>query len=80
MTGTNYTFNIDNKMVELTDGNNALFSLYLTTMSKIVLEHQADKLTDSQIHEQIVDILINYCKDSSNNLKPTKKLKKLMKN
>jgi len=80
MAGTNYTFNIDNKMVELTDGNNALFSLYLTTMSKIVLEHQADNLTDSQIHEQVVDILINYCKDSSNNLKPTKKLKKLMKN
>lgn len=79
MEGTDYTFNIDSKAAELTDGNNDLFGLYVTTMPKVVLENKGTKLSDEEIHNRVVDLLIAYCKNDKNNMKPTKKLKKMMK-
>ncbi|MFY8069099.1 MAG: hypothetical protein ACOVMG_03295 [Flavobacterium sp.] len=79
MEGTDYTFSIDSKAAELTDGNNDLFGLYVTTMPKVVLENKGTKLSDDEIHNRVVDLLIAYCKNEKNNMKPTKKLKKLMK-
>ncbi len=79
MEGTDYTFSIDSKAAELTDGNNDLFGLYVTTMPKVVLENKGTKLSDYEIHNRVVDLLIAYCKNEKNNMKPTKKLKKLMK-
>jgi hypothetical protein len=79
MEGTDYTFNIDSKAVELTEGNNDLFGLYMTTMPKVVLENKGVNLSTDEIHNRVVDLLIAYCKNEKNNMKPTKKLKKLMK-
>jgi len=79
MEGTDYTFSIDSKVVELTDGNNDLLGLYMTTLSKVVLENKGANLSNDEIHNRVVDLLIAYCKNESNNMKPTKKLKKLMK-
>ena len=79
MEGTDYTFSIDSKAAELTDGNNDLFGLYVTTMPKVVLENKGTKLSDDEIHNRVVDLLIAYCKNEKNNMKPTKKLKKMMK-
>ena len=79
MEGTDYTFSIDSKAAELTDGNNDLFGLYVTTMPKVVLENKGTKLSDEEIHNRVVDLLIAYCKNDKNNMKPTKKLKKMMK-
>ena len=79
MEGTDYTFSIDSKAAELTDGNNDLFGLYVTTMPKVVLENKGAKLSDEEIHNRVVDLLIAYCKNDKNNMKPTKKLKKMMK-
>ncbi len=50
MEGTDYTFNIDAKMTELTDGNNDLFGMYLAGMAKVVLESETE-LSDATIHE-----------------------------
>lgn len=79
MEGTDYTFNIDANAVELTDGNNDLFGLYMTSMTKVVLENKDVELTADEVHNKVVELLIAYCKNEKNNMKPTKKLKKLMK-
>ena len=79
MEGTNYTFEINANAVELTDGNQDLFGLYITTMPKVVLENKEADLSADEIHNRVVSLLVAYCKDEKNNMKPTKKLKKLMK-
>lgn len=78
MEGTDYTFNIDAKMTELTDGNNDLFGMYLAGMAKVVIESET-QLSDEEVNTKVTDMLIAYCKDEKNNCKPTKKMKKLMK-
>ena len=79
MEGTDYTFSIDSKMTDLTDGNNELFGMYLAGMSKVVLENKGTTLSDDEIHTQVTKMLIDYCKDESHKCKPTKKMKKEMK-
>lgn len=79
MEGTHYTFSIDTQAVELTDKNDDLLGLYLTTMPKVVLENKGANLSNDEIHNRVVALLIAYCKDEKNNMKPTKKLKQLMK-
>ena len=79
MEGTDYTFNIDSKMTDLTDGNDDLFGMYLAGMSKVVLENKDATLSDDEIHAQVTKMLIDYCKDESHKCKPTKKMKKAMK-
>jgi hypothetical protein len=79
MEGTSYTFEINANAVELTDGNKDLFGLYISTMPKVVLENKEVNLSADEIHNRVVSLLIAYCKNENNNMKPTKKLKKLMK-
>ena len=79
MEGTEYTFSIDTNAVELTEGNTDLLGLYMTSMTKVVLENKGADLSTDEIHNRVVDLLIAYCKNEKNNMKPTKKLKKLMK-
>lgn len=79
MEGTDYTFNIDSSAVELTDGNDSLFAMYLAGMSKLVIENPDKKFTDEALHAEVTILLIDYCKVASNNCKPTKKMKKIMK-
>ena len=79
MEGTSYTFEINANAVELTDGNQDLFGLYISTMPKVVLENKEANLSADEIHNRVVNMLIEYCKNEKNNMKPTKKLKKLMK-
>ncbi|UOX33717.1 hypothetical protein LXD69_16995 [Flavobacterium sediminilitoris] len=78
MEGSDYTFNIDSKMTELTDGNTDLFGMYLAGMSKVVIESPNKKLNDDEIRSEVTNMLVAYCKDASNNVKATKKLKQLM--
>ena len=79
MEGTDYTFSIDAKVVELTDGNSDLFGLYMATMPKVVLENKGTNLSADEVHNQVFSLLVSYCKEEKNNMKPTKKLKKLIK-
>ena len=79
MEGTDYAFSIDANVVELTDGNNDLFGLYMATMPKVVLENKEANLSADEVHNRVVNLLVAYCKEEKNNMKPTKKLKKLMK-
>ncbi|WP_111683068.1 hypothetical protein [Winogradskyella tangerina] len=81
MEGTpDYTFEIGSDVLDLTKGSDDLFGLYLAAMSKVVLEENGDtSLTSEQIHDKSVNILVDYCANKSNNIKPSKKIKKLIK-
>ncbi len=80
MEGTpEYTFQIDDKAMELTKGNKDLLGLYLAAMTKVVLDNKGDKLTEEQIYNQAEDILVNYCSNSKYKMKPSKKIKKIIK-
>lgn len=79
MEGTKHTFNIDSKVTDLVGDNNDLFGLYLAGMSKVVILSGTKVLSDAEVHEKTVALLVDYCKKDGNNIKPTKALKKLMK-
>ena len=49
-------------------------------MTKVVLEQKDIELTTDEVHNKVVELLIAYCKNRKNNMKPTKKFEKLMKN
>ncbi|WMI67466.1 hypothetical protein [Mangrovimonas sp. YM274] len=81
MTGTpNYDFVLDENVLELTKGNDALFGLYMAAMTKVVLEHKGTTLSPDQVYQQVENILVDYCANEENNMKPSKKIKKLIKN
>lgn len=79
MEGTEYTFNLDSKVMDLVGDNQDLLGLYMAGMSKVVLENKSTKLSDDEIYDGVVALLVGYCKNKENNLKPTKNLKKAMK-
>ena len=81
MEGTpDYTFEIGKEAMDLTKGNNDLLGLYLAAMSKVVLDEKGDeKLSNEQIYNQAEEILVNYCSDPDNKIKPSKKIKKIIK-
>ena len=80
MEGTpDYTFEITSEAVELTKGNEELLGLYFASMSKVVLEHKEGKLTSNKVYERAKDLVVAYCAKKSNKMKPSKKIKKIIK-
>ena len=80
MTGTpDYTFDIGEKAMELTKGNSDLLGLYLAAMSKVVIDNKGGKLSSDDIYNGAEKILVDYCSVSDNKIKPSKKIKKLLK-
>ncbi|WP_066629308.1 hypothetical protein [Labilibacter marinus] len=81
MEGTpDYTFELDARVLEITDDNSELFSLYLASMTNVVLNHPHEKLSSDKIYKLSTKQLAEYCKNKENKLKPSKGLKKAMKN
>ena len=79
MEGCKHTFSIDTKMTDLVSDNKDLFALYLAGMCKVVLENTNTPLSEVEVHDKTAALLVAYCKNESNGVKPTKALKKLMK-
>lgn len=80
MEGTpDYTFSIGEEAVDLTKGDPEMLTLYFASLSKTVLDAKGTDLTNDQIQEQATEHLINFCANPENNLKPSKKMKKIMK-
>lgn len=80
MTGTpEYSFDLDQNAMELTKGSNELFGLYMAAMTKVVLDHPNKKLSAVEIYNQSEKLLVAYCADVTNKLKPSKKIKKIIK-
>ncbi|OIQ30431.1 MAG: hypothetical protein BM564_03430 [Bacteroidetes bacterium MedPE-SWsnd-G2] len=80
MTGTpDHSFALDSNAMELTKGSTDLFALFMAAMTKVVLEQPNQKLSNEAIYKQAEALLVSYCSDSNNKLKPSKKIKKLIK-
>jgi hypothetical protein len=79
MEGATYMFNIDKKATDLVGNNQDLLGLYMAGMSKVVVESGTTQLSDDELFDKTATLLVAYCKNESNGVKPTKGLKKLMK-
>lgn len=80
MSGTpDYTFDIGENAMKLTDGNSDLLGLYMAAMSKVVLENTTQKLSSNEIYSQSEKIVVKYCSIADNKVKPSKKIKQLIK-
>ena len=80
MEGTpEFSFAIDEKSIELTKDHQELFGLYLAALSKLAIENEGEPYSDLQLHLKAQDMLVDYCSDKSNNIKPSKAIKKLLK-
>lgn len=80
MEGTpDHTFEIGPEAAELTKGNTELFSLFLASMSKVVLENDGPALSNAEVYQMSETMVVDYCADENNKIKPSKKIKKLLK-
>ena len=80
MMGTpDYTFDVGEKAMELTKGNSDLFGLYMAAMSKVVIENKGEELSQDEIYNRAEELLVEYCSNSENKMKPSKKIKKIIK-
>jgi hypothetical protein len=80
MEGTpDYTFDLGEKAMKLTNGETDLLSLYMAAMSKAVIENTTGKLSSDEIYNQAEKTLVNYCAIADNKIKPSKKIKQLLK-
>jgi hypothetical protein len=80
MSGTpDYTFELGQKAMDLTNSNTDLLGLYMAAMTKAVLENTTDKLNSDEIYNRAEKIIVNYCSNADNKMKPSKKIKQLIK-
>ena len=80
MSGTpDYSFEIGSEATDLTRGNDDLFALYMAAMSKVVLESPDDEISNEVIYDRSEKLLLDYCANESNNIRPSKKIKKMLK-
>jgi hypothetical protein len=80
MSGTpDYTFDLGEKAMNLTGENSDLLGLYMAAMSKVVLENSTQKLNSDEIYNQSEKIMVQYCAVADNKVKPSKKIKQLIK-
>ena len=80
MEGTDaYTFNIGEDAMKITKGSQDLLGMYLAGLTKVALDHSDKKLSDLEMHEKATELLALYCSEKSNQLKPNKELKKVIK-
>ena len=80
MTGTpDYKFELGKREIDLTKGNSDLLGLYMAAITKVVLENKGDKLDSDSIYNRAEALLVNYCSDATNKMKPSRKIKKILK-
>ncbi len=80
MTGTpDYTFELGQNSTELTKGKDELLGMYMAAMSKVVIENTGTPLTNDDIYNRSEALLVEYCSNPDNNMKPSKKIKKIIK-
>lgn len=74
-----YTFDIGEKAMKLTNGETDLLSLYMAAMSKAVIENTGGKLSSDEMYNRAEKTVVNYCANADNKIKPSKKIKQLLK-
>ncbi|PIB36164.1 hypothetical protein BFP72_12540 [Reichenbachiella sp. 5M10] len=79
MEGTpDYTFSIESEAMQLTDGKTELLTVYLSAMTKAVLD-SSSPLTNEQVQAKAKEYTVQYCAKEENHIKPSKAIKKILK-
>jgi hypothetical protein len=80
MTGTpDYTFNISSTMATASKSNSSLLVIYVTAMTKYVLDNKDKSKDDDEVYLQATLIFIQYCEKKENKVKQNKTIKTLIK-
>lgn len=80
MTATaDYHFSLDKPVMQLSQKNDAVLALLMAAITKFVLENKEKANEAGLVLQSSVKMLIDYCKNESNNIKLTKELKKTIK-
>ena len=80
MEGTpDHTFSVDAEIMKITNDDPDLLTMYFVGMAKAVLSESGNELTGNDISDQAILYMIEYCSNEQNNLKPSKKMKKIAK-
>jgi hypothetical protein len=77
MTGSpDYSFTFDQQATKFAKNNDDLLGLYMAAMTKYVLENKTESKNQNKIKLNAVKLIIQYSKDTKNNVKINKELKK----
>ena len=80
MEGTpEYTFEINDEAMTLTNGKTELLQIYLAALTKTRLTIKDGSVSKEELNEKSKSLFIEYCSDSNNGIKLTKELKKVLK-
>lgn len=80
MEGTpNYTFSIGEEVMKLSNGNKDIFGLHLVAMTKVALENKESNLSEEELATKAKNLVIDYCSNPQNKMKPSKEIKKIIK-
>ena len=73
-----YTFSYSDEAMEFTKDSEDLITMYFVCLAKAALE-ESTQLSIDEMNQRATSMIIAYCGNEDNHLKPSKKLKKLMK-
>jgi hypothetical protein len=77
MTGTpDFSFSLDEQATKFAKKNDDMLGLYMAAMTKYVLENRTDSKNEKKIKLNAVKLIIQYSKDTKNNVNINKELKK----
>ena len=77
MSGTpDFSFTLDEQATKFAKNNDDLLGLYMAAMTKYVLENKTESKNQNKIKLNAVKLIIQYSKDTKNNVKINKELKK----
>jgi hypothetical protein len=80
MEGTpDYKFSLDESIVDVTKSNSTLLGIYMSCMSKFVIENKDKSKDQAEIKYNSFITFIRYCEDPARNVKQSKKIKELIK-
>lgn len=74
-----YTFSYSEEALEFTKDSEDLITMYFVCLAKAVLDDPAKQLNIDEMNQVATAMIIDYCANEENHLKPSKKLKKLIK-
>lgn len=79
MTGSpDYSFAIDEEITKLAKKNDDLMAVYMAAMAKYVLENKTESTNANKVKLNAVKLVVDFSKDTRNNVKQTSELKKLI--
>jgi hypothetical protein len=74
-----FIFDVDESVVKMTGGDKDLLPIYLVGMAKVAVETGKEKISKEIMKEGAIKLLLNYCNNSENGVKPSPEIKRRLK-